>query len=147
MNPLLLLLTGAALALPQFPGAVQDHIGVPCEPLCTLCHQGTPSSGTATTDFVLALQDRGFATSDATLQSALDALAADDVDSDDDGVGDVEELVGGEDPNPGGLVFCDLLTPSYGCLSTAGRAPGAGEALLGFLALLGLAWLRRSSGR
>jgi MYXO-CTERM domain-containing protein len=140
---LLLLLVGSALALPAFPGVVTDQLVAACDPPCSVCHQGAPGWGTATSDFAMALKDRGFATSEGTLRDALDTMAADRVDSDGDGTIDVDELVAGVDPNPNGVAFCGQLTPTYGCLSSAGARPGAAGAAAAALGLLGLAALRR----
>ncbi len=143
---------GAAHALPTFPAALASHLGTSHVPDCPVCHQGTPTKGTATTPLAIALQSRGLTASDpSSINAALDALAADKTDSDGDGISDVDELKKGFDPNfpsypdggpiPGGVVP-STLTPSYGC-TIAGRSLGAGTArggrgvvLLGVAALL-----------
>ena len=78
---------------------------------------------------------------DASVVTAIDQLAADGTDTDGDGVGDVDELTAGTNPNPGGADFCAGPTPEYGCF-----AQSSGAALIGIGALLG-AWRGRSRGQ
>lgn len=129
------LVLGAAWATSNFPPTLETDHGVPCQPPCTLCHDGAPGSGTATTAFALAMKDRGLVPNDtASLATALDSLAADGVDSDGDGSGDVDELAVGTDPN-GGPDLCSVLTPSYGCLDTSRGIPSWPLVALALLAL------------
>jgi len=44
----LLVTSGTARALPIFPAALQDAIGLECAPECSICHAGTPSKTTWT---------------------------------------------------------------------------------------------------
>jgi hypothetical protein len=121
----LVLVPAVARAMPTFPSAIATHLGSQHVPDCTVCHQGTPTKGTATTPLAVAMQSRGLTSSNpSSIYSSLDALAADHVDSDGDGIQDVDELKNGWDPNfpsypdggpiPGG-VMPSTLTPSYGC--------------------------------
>lgn len=142
MSPVLLLLP-TALAMSTYPGEIYNDLGMPCAATCDLCHSSTSGGGTPTQAFGLAMMDRGLTSSADTLGPALDAMVADAVDSDDDGVIDTEALARGENPNPGGEPFCvagGLDAPSYGCLSVV-SSPAAG--LLGMLAGLGAALRRR----
>jgi hypothetical protein len=140
------LLIASAWASPTYPGQLVDDLAIPCTPVCTVCHTtNSGGDGTVTADFGLAMIDAGLTGgSDFTaLQTALDTLAADGTDSDGDGTLDVEELSAGYDPNPDGVAFCDVLTPTYGCIGSAVPAPASG---IGVLAgLVGLASLRRKS--
>jgi hypothetical protein len=110
----------AAFALPSYPGIVRDDVGMDCTPPCVLCHDSPMGGiGTVNSPFGAAMRDRGLTFEDpATVTAALDAMAADAVDSDDDGVPDVDELAEGGDPN-GGEAFCASPGPYYGCLSHA----------------------------
>lgn len=133
-----LLLAATALASSSYPSAVESDQGMPCLPQCTLCHTtNAGGGGTVTTEVGVALMDRGLQGGSQvdTLLAALAALGADAVDSDGDGVLDVDELTSGEDPN-GGPAFCEALTPTYGCFNhTAGLSWGLGGVALAALGL------------
>lgn len=139
MTPAILLLAGLAQATPNFPDAVATWAESSCSPSCALCHVGAPGNGTANTDLALALKDRGLVPRDETkLFDALDQLEVDGVDSDDDGVTDAEELLAGDNPNPGGGALCEGPIPIYGCFDQ-GRASAS---LVGLLIAIGA--IRRS---
>ncbi len=141
MIPMLLL--ASARASTTYPGEVAQAVGSDCVPPCTICHASLAGgAGTVVTPFGESMRDRGLTggMQTALLTAALDAMAADEVDSDADGALDVDELAGGEDPN-GGEPFCELLAPEYGCFNQ-GRAPAG--ALATALAVL-LARRRRRS--
>lgn len=154
----LVLAPAVAHGMPSFPVAIATHLGTSHVPDCTVCHQGTQTTGTAVMPLAVALQSRGLtATNPSSINTALDALAADHTDSDGDGIPDVDELKKGWDPNfpsypdggniPGGVIP-STLTPSYGCaLARSDGHLAAVGALLwsGVLALLCLR--RRTSPR
>jgi hypothetical protein len=137
-----------ASATPSFPGVIGAELGLSYEPPCAVCHRdGVTGNGTVTTPFGRSLLARGLVRGDdASLKSALAKLAADSVDSDGDGVPDLDELHSGSDPNVEGGESLMGPAPAYGC--GARVAPGARFEGWGALVVaLGLAiGLRRRSG-
>lgn len=124
-----------AAASPIFPGVVQTHLELASAPDCTLCHAGTPGLGSATTPFATSLRSRGAsAGNEASLTTALDALAGERKDSDGDGTPDIEELKAGSDPNGAGE---GTITPEYGCsVGAPGRVRGDDAAMAAAAALV-----------
>jgi MYXO-CTERM domain-containing protein len=152
-----LLVARAASASPDFPFAVTEHLGLGYEPPCTICHQtDAGGSGTAVKQFAIEMKTRGLSAANTpAVASALDKMAADEVDSDCNDVTDVEQLEAGQDPNTN--LFIDGSGKSakesegcgaqiaYGCGAHAqlanGPAPWEGAAAV--IVVLGLALVRR----
>ena len=125
----LLLLAAPAWATDAFPGAIQSKYMLADLPpeLCALCHvNGITGVGTVNTPFGKSMRMNGLLPNDtASLNAALDALAAASVDSDRDGMTDVAELMAGRSPNVaqsgsgggsgggGGSLF--VPPPRFGC--------------------------------
>ncbi len=127
---------GLAHASSTFPEEIRAHLALSYTPDCSLCHaNGQTGFGTVTTPFGTSMRSRGLVAQNlASLDTALDALAAENKDSDGDGVGDTDELKAGSDPNvAGGGSF---PPPTYGCFDVSGQLSSP-------LALLplALAWL------
>jgi hypothetical protein len=102
-----------ARATPNFPPAIQSYLPTPSAPACEICHVGPQQLGTVRTAFGTAMRARGLVAFDETsLRAALDKMAADKVDSDGDGVTDIDALKAGTDPNGGGAA---TVGPEYGC--------------------------------
>ena len=133
----LILVAAPVWASAQFPGTIKTKYSLAAEPPCAICHtNGITGIGTVNTPFGTAMRMHGLvAGSDASLNTALDAMAAANVDSDGDGVTDVDELKAGHDPNVFGPVPLQV-EPAYGCASARGIG------LWGFVALAVLFWIR-----
>jgi len=130
------LVGGLAHGSSIFPPEIRAHLSLSYTPACTLCHN-TPSGGfgTVTTPFGQSMRARGLVAQNlGSLDTALDALAAEHTDSDGDGVGDIDELKAGSDPNVAG--GGSATPPTYGCFDVSGQ-PASPLALLP----LALAWL------
>jgi hypothetical protein len=130
-----------ATATPDYPGIIQDTLGLECAPICTLCHLDPRGGFNVKTKFGLALRGTSTELLGDPLQAgknddlpvALEALARNTCtpspgaeprpgkpcDSDGDGTSDIDELKAGRDPNPGGVEFC--AGPRYGCGARVAR--------------------------
>jgi hypothetical protein len=120
-----------------FPGKIQSTLDVPCELSCTLCHlthEGGPERIDPNKHFVEAILGAGAVIGDEdSLPAALSRMerecttfsgfSAKACDTDNDGVGDIQELKEGRDPNePGEGTLCG---PRHGCGARVAR--GAAE--------------------
>lgn len=110
-----------ALASPIFPGGINAHLQLSYTPQCGICHAGGMTGyGTVKMPFGIAMRERGLVPENlASLDAALDRMAADKVDSNDNGVPDVEELKMNQDPNAGAPGVVD--PPQYGCGAASTR--------------------------
>jgi hypothetical protein len=119
-----------------YPPEVRAHLSLSYTPACTLCHETESGGfGTVTTPFGKSMMARGLVAQNlGSLDTALDALAAEHTDSDHDGVGDIDELKAGSDPNVAG--GGSVTPPSYGCFDASGQ----GSSPLALLPLV-LAWV------
>jgi hypothetical protein len=135
----------SALAVSRFPGNITDfftpHLGY--TPPCRLCHiDGTTGSGTVQTPFGISMLAHGLTSDRSTLAPALDALRTANVDSDGDGVSDVDELMADTDPNTKADVSLSSSDPSYGCAVATHRGDGSipgparGPAVVGLVAFI-----------
>lgn len=128
--------------------ATHSDAGAPAaNPPCAVCHSGgSTARGTVTTPFGLAMRARGLvASNNATVATALDALAAERTDSDGDGVIDVDELALGTDPNlaPGTNAAPPI---QYGCVQVApGRGTPFAIVAAACIAALAMVLARRGS--
>jgi hypothetical protein len=142
-----LVLVGApvadAWATPSFPGVIASHLGASAAPACSVCHEGgVTGRGTVTTPFGQAMLARGLVAYDeGSLTRALDAMAQDAVDSNRDGVTDVDALKAGQDPSAGAT---GAVVPEYGCVGSTAHAPAnAGLGAAATLLMLA-AWCMRA---
>lgn len=135
---MLLALSLSAWASSTYPAELQTLSGGSCAPTCTVCHATAGGgSGTVIQDFGIAMTDRGLVGGGdvAAVATAWDTLGTDAVDSDGDGTIDVDEITAGEDPNPDGVAFCDVVTPVYGCFNSSALPASAIGVLAGLAAI------------
>jgi hypothetical protein len=133
---------GLAQGSSIYPPEVRAHLSLSYTPACTLCHETESGGfGTVTTPFGKSMMARGLVAQNiASLDTALDALAAEHTDSDHDGVPDIDELKAQTDPNAAG--GGSVTPPSYGCFDASGQ-PGSPMALLPVVLAWGLLRVRR----
>ena len=132
-----------ALASDVYPARIQLELSLAAEPPCTTCHASDLGGfGTVVQPFGQSMMARGLVAGDEqSLVNALAALSAEGTDSDGDGVGDIDELIAGTDPNSaGGLA----PPPEYGCLGNVTAGTRASPWPL--LPLAAFALLRRRAG-
>lgn len=136
----------SAWASSSYPPALEDELDMPCAPTCTICHESNAGGqGTVVQEFGLAMMGHELTGGSdiPALQAALGGMHTDAIDSDADGTLDADELAAGSDPNPGGLPFCDVVVPAYGCFGGSGGAAAG----MGLTSLFGLMALRRRARR
>ena len=140
-----------AFASASFPPAIQAELGLSSAPACTLCHRNDVGGiGTVVTPFGRTMMNRlGVAAANVgSLKAGLAADEAQHLDSDADGIGDIEELQMGTDPNVGAsgeVAGLDVPLPETGC-AFAARSQLSGVGALVFVGL-GLILARRRSRR
>ncbi len=124
-------------ALEDYADAIAATLDLPDKPSCLYCHARNVRGLAVDTPFNNALKDRGFSRrlGIPSLRSALDALEEDRVDSDSDGVIDIDELSAGANPNDPS----DRGLPPNDCSISAGRHIASTSWLP---LLLSLSWLR-----
>lgn len=140
----LLLGAAPAAATSSFPEVIRDTLALDAAPGCMTCHTlAGGGAGTATKPVALSLVAAGLLPfNDASLETALGELEANGTDSDEDGVGDIDELRAGTDPNapPGadGGPVPEPIQYGFGCA----HAPPGSAVAFALLSLLVRRWRR-----
>ena len=151
LTTLLLTLASTALGKPEFVEPLEEATGAPCLPQCNICHASLSGGGEPVQPFVESLERFGEIEGEDAIKAAVALLEQQGVDSDGDGVGDIEEIRAGQDPNYAGDAL--ICQPDVGCGAHIAPRPSTAlwqrGALLGPLVLL-LGWRlvgRRRKGR
>lgn len=146
---LLVLHTAPAFASPTYPPTIQAQLGLTAAPDCILCHRDDAGGvGTVIRPFGRTMIDHFGLTGGSNIVALKAALEGDDaehLDSDGDGVPDIEELRAGTDPNVGASgveAASDVPLPETGCTFLA-RPPASRAPLSTALAGLVLVLARR----
>lgn len=160
-----LTLVSSADAAPDYPRNIESHLGMNYAPPCSICHlHGQTGDGTPIEPFAWSMRARGLTGSRDTLTPALDADQADKVDSDGDGITDIDELKNGTDVNspandciiPSGTHIDEgqctpgvQASPSLGCsVGKRGSPDTSGFAvLIGMSLALAARWRRSTADR
>jgi hypothetical protein len=94
---------GVALATSSYPVVIRTELALNAAPSCAVCHASASGGGAASKPFGVSVRAAGAVKfNDASLKAALVKLAADKIDSDRDGLFDIDELKAGTDPNAAG---------------------------------------------
>jgi hypothetical protein len=142
-----------ASASPSYSRVLSSSLDLPCEPSCTLCHT-TPAGGFATANTKFGVNMRRMfhaACCDGEMMRAIaEQLEASGLDSDGDGLTDVDELRATTDPNNAEIdaeLACEA-PPDSGCALVGAGRKQSGGALIVLLALIALpTWSRLRRAR
>jgi MYXO-CTERM domain-containing protein len=144
-------LSNSAHAVSRFPSLIYHHLYSyytvpPYQPPCSLCHvRGSTGPGTAQTPFALSMKARGLdPNNNNSVAIALDAMQRDNVDSDGDGVPDIQEIEDDTDPNtPAEVSLTGETGPKAGCGGQSANHGSRTTGAMGLLIFTALGLLRR----
>ena len=148
---IVLCLPAMAFATPNFPTALQNYLALSQEPDCQVCHSASDATGNnADTPFALSLRSYGLLPfSTASLETAIEGMLRDRVDSVGDGTPDIDDLRAGANPNlPQATVQApppERDLPSYGCTVTREGYPVRFANILAFYVLCALFMARKQT--
>ncbi|HEY3668804.1 MAG TPA: thrombospondin type 3 repeat-containing protein [Polyangiaceae bacterium] len=138
-----MLLAASTWASPTYPPTIQSELMLEHMPDCVLCHRDDLGGiGTVIRPFGRTMLNHFMLTGGNNVNLLKAALQGDDaehLDSDGDGVPDIDELRMGTDPNVGlsGVEEpLDVELPATGCALRARRQGGWGPAALLFVGLM-----------
>jgi hypothetical protein len=139
-----------AFASRPYPVYLQQELTLPAKPDCILCHTtnlGGKDTATQPFGFSMSALGVGRGSSRGTVAAALADSEEQRIDSDGDGVIDIDEIRMGDDPNLGiDGARPPTLIPKTGC--GMARSPVGSAGALGLILALGsILWLRRRSAR
>jgi hypothetical protein len=140
----MLALPRLAFGVQTYPEEIKAHLGLNASPPCTLCHATNEGGlGTVVTPFGKSMMAEGLSTNFGSLDTALDRLATDNVDSNGDGTSDIDQLKNNTDPNTG-APYTNTEPQQYGCGARVATHPTArnGSVVL-FLGLAFASHVRR----
>ena len=139
--PAIALTPAVAQAMPLFPPTLQSDLCLSHQPPCTICHQGTPGFGTATSGFAEAMKQNGLNFADVnSVAPALDALLKAGTVTNSENIPDIQALEEGLDPNTGATIGTSSaghvlgdggcaapppLQPEFGCGAHTAPAPAS----------------------
>ena len=141
------LLASSALATEKYPPTIESHLALSYRPACALCHLGGKTGGgTVITPFGRAVRARGLPEEDpAVLVAVLERMRGERLDSDADGVPDLDELVAGTNPN---LPPDDKIgLESYGCVGRIAGGRDTDGSAFAFVFAFAVLWMRLRSPR
>ena len=142
-----LAISGKALAEPNFPGEIKNHLNLNYTPPCTFCHATAQGAGPVTTKFGQSMLAAGLTINVATVGPALDTLNAKGTDSDGDGTPDIQQIEQGFDPSTG-VPPSDAPPERYGCGARTALSPVRfGDSSLVALCMAGLVVMARRRAR
>lgn len=136
-----------AFGVQTYPEEIKAHLVLNFDPPCTLCHATNEGGlGTVVTLFGKSMMGEGLTTNFSSLDTALERMATDNVDSNGDGTSDIDQLKRSLDPNTGAR-YTSTGPQQYGCgARVATRPPSRMGNIVLFVGLSVACLVRRKRG-